>query len=43
MFVGPGVEVYEGMVIGQNTSSEDMDVNVTAREEADQRSVGCSR
>ncbi len=29
MFVGPGVEVYEGMVIGQNARSEDMDVNVT--------------
>jgi len=29
MFIGPGVEVYEGMVIGQNARSEDMDVNIT--------------
>jgi GTP-binding protein TypA/BipA len=29
MFVGPTVEVYEGMVIGENARSEDMDVNPT--------------
>ncbi|WP_210506816.1 translational GTPase TypA [Naasia sp. SYSU D00057] len=28
-FVGPGEEVYEGMVIGENSRSEDMDVNIT--------------
>ncbi|MCL2787395.1 MAG: translational GTPase TypA [Micrococcales bacterium] len=28
-FVGPGDEVYEGMVVGENPRSEDMDVNVT--------------
>jgi GTP-binding protein len=27
LFVGPGVEVYEGMVIGQSARSDDMDVN----------------
>jgi GTP-binding protein len=27
MFVGPGIEVYEGMVVGQNARGEDMDVN----------------
>ncbi|MCP3936695.1 MAG: translational GTPase TypA [Actinomycetia bacterium] len=27
-FVGPGVEVYEGMIVGENPRSEDMDVNV---------------
>jgi GTP-binding protein len=27
LFVGPGEEVYEGMVIGENTRSEDLDVN----------------
>src|SRR5438105_1850089 len=27
MFVGPGVEVYEGMIVGENSRSEDMDVN----------------
>jgi len=29
LFVGPGVEVYEGMVVGENPRSEDMDVNPT--------------
>ncbi|HVF53777.1 MAG TPA: translational GTPase TypA [Actinomycetota bacterium] len=29
MFVPPGVEVYEGMVVGENTRGEDMDVNPT--------------
>jgi GTP-binding protein len=28
MFVSPGTEVYEGMVAGENSRSEDMDVNV---------------
>jgi GTP-binding protein len=27
MFIGPGAEVYEGMVVGENARSEDMDVN----------------
>jgi GTP-binding protein TypA/BipA len=29
MFVGPGVDVYEGMVVGENARSEDLDVNAT--------------
>jgi GTP-binding protein len=29
MFVGPGVEVYEGMVVGENARADDMDVNPT--------------
>ena len=29
LFVGPGVDVYEGMVIGENARAEDMDVNAT--------------
>jgi GTP-binding protein len=29
MFVGPGVEVYEGMVVGENARLDDMDVNPT--------------
>jgi len=29
LFVGPGVEVYEGMIIGENARSEDMDINAT--------------
>src|SRR5690606_4055984 len=28
-FVQPTEEVYEGMVIGENSRSEDMDVNIT--------------
>jgi GTP-binding protein len=27
LFVAPGVEVYEGMVVGENARSEDLDVN----------------
>ena len=29
LFVGPGEDVYEGMVIGENSRSDDMDVNPT--------------
>src|SRR3970282_2069211 len=29
LFVGAGVEVYEGMIIGENPRQEDMDVNPT--------------
>jgi GTP-binding protein len=29
MFVGPGEEVYEGMIVGENSRADDMDVNVT--------------
>lgn len=29
MFIGPGVEVYEGMIIGENPRPEDMNVNPT--------------
>ncbi len=29
LFVGPGEEVYEGMIIGENARSEDLDVNAT--------------
>lgn len=28
-FVSPGDEVYEGMVVGENSRSDDMDVNIT--------------
>jgi len=27
LFVGPGVDVYEGMIIGENARSDDLDVN----------------
>jgi GTP-binding protein len=29
LFVGPGVEVYEGMVVGENARAEDLDINAT--------------
>jgi len=29
LFVGPGVEVYEGMIVGENARTEEMDVNPT--------------
>ena len=29
MFVGPGDDVYEGMIVGENSRGEDMDVNPT--------------
>ena len=28
LYVGPGVEVYEGMVVGENPRAEDLDVNI---------------
>jgi GTP-binding protein len=28
LFIGPAIEVYEGMVIGENSREQDMDVNV---------------
>jgi GTP-binding protein len=27
LFVGPGEEVYEGMIVGENSRAEDLDVN----------------
>jgi GTP-binding protein len=29
MLIGPGVEVYEGMIVGENARAEDLDVNAT--------------
>jgi GTP-binding protein len=29
MFVGPGTDVYEGMIVGENARADDMDVNPT--------------
>src|SRR3989454_4120754 len=28
LFIGPGVDVYRGMVVGENSRDEDLDVNV---------------
>ena len=32
-FIGPGVEVYEGMIIGENARNDDIDVNATKEKE----------
>jgi GTP-binding protein len=29
LFVGPGVEVYEGMIVGENARADEMNVNPT--------------
>jgi GTP-binding protein len=29
MLIGPGIEVYEGMIVGENSREEDMSVNIT--------------
>ncbi|HEX9381576.1 MAG TPA: translational GTPase TypA, partial [Gaiellaceae bacterium] len=29
LFIAPGTEVYEGMVVGENARAEDLDVNPT--------------
>jgi GTP-binding protein len=29
LFVGPGTDVYEGMIVGENARSDDLDVNAT--------------
>jgi len=29
MFIGPGIEVYEGMLVGENSREDDMNVNIT--------------
>ena len=29
MFVGPSIEVYEGMIVGENAREDDMNVNIT--------------
>ncbi len=29
LFIGPGVDVYEGMIVGENARAEDMDINPT--------------
>jgi GTP-binding protein len=29
MFISPGLDVYEGMIVGENARDTDMDVNIT--------------
>ena len=33
LFIGPGVEVYEGMIVGQSPKAEDLVVNVCKRKQ----------
>lgn len=41
LFLGPGVEVYEGMVVGQNAKPEDLEVHVCREKElSNMRSKG---
>jgi GTP-binding protein len=41
LFVGPGEEVFEGMVIGENARSEDLDVNaVREKKQTNMRAAG---
>ena len=41
LFVGPGEEVYEGMVVGENSRPEDLDVNaVRERKQTNMRAAG---
>ena len=35
MFVGPGVDVYEGMIVGEHSRDNDLTVNVTKRKTND--------
>ena len=39
LFVGPGVEVYEGMIVGENARADDMDVNADQGEEAHEHAL----
>ena len=41
LFVGPGEDVYEGMVIGENSRSDDLDVNpVKGKQLTNMRAAG---
>src|SRR5438128_2163754 len=42
MLVGPGMEVYEGMIVGENARSEDMDVNASKERKLTNMSAGGS-
>ena len=39
LFVGPGVDVYEGMIVGENARAEDLDVNADQGEEAHEHAL----
>ncbi|RNC29128.1 MAG: GTP-binding protein TypA/BipA [Candidatus Dichloromethanomonas elyunquensis] len=33
MFIGPGTKVYEGMIVGENSREQDIDINVTRKKQ----------
>ena len=39
LFVGPGEEVYEGMIVGENARADDLDVNATKEKQLDQHAL----
>ena len=39
LFVGPGDEVYEGMIVGENARADDLDVNAAQGEAADEHAL----
>ena len=41
MFVGPGTDVYEGMIVGENSRSDDLDVNPTKEKKLTNMRQGC--
>jgi len=40
LFVGPGVEVYEGMIVGENARSDEMNVNPTRKRSSQHARLG---
>ncbi len=41
MFVGPGEDVYEGMIVGENARADDLDVNaIREKQQTNMRAAG---
>ena len=40
LFIGPSVDVYQGMVVGQNSRDEDLDVNICKAKHLQYAGVG---
>jgi GTP-binding protein len=44
IFVDPGASVYEGMIVGENSRAEDLDVNITKEKKpSDTRAIGADQ
>src|SRR6202158_1284222 len=43
LFVGPTVPVYEGMIVGENSREQDMDVNVTKEQKLKNKKIGSAQ